>query len=371
MDMRLGDVYEGPFPLDERILQRFQPKGPFTALGVYGSLAAAEPISAITTTNTVVSCSYEFVSGGVAPTPIPTIDEYVTTSTTITHGVTVPSTVNVTASSTATVTEVTATELVVGSPTVTIPTSTKYVGQSITVATAVFAETVCDHDAKPVIVTKYTGTYAPLSGQATTVPTAYPTQAHCTTTLVESVDLFATHTSGVVTNMVTPSSTVPNPTTTTTKAVIFNTVTEHLTTVTQTQTLYTPVSVGTTSTLSCANTVTKTLDARCAPTNLISAINGEGILSGDYADRVVIIDSVDGLTAKDPSLCCQTCLDNEGCGASEASDEGCSLYYAPAKDGETVCDAFIFSFTSDPEVPAGQGLIVQSGCDRVEYKSSA
>lgn len=47
----------------------------------------------------------------------------------------------------------------------------------------------------------------------------------------------------------------------------------------------------------------------------------------------------------------------------------CGLYYTATTDAEPVCDAFIFSFTSSPNVLPGQGLLMTNGCGTVEYKS--
>lgn len=142
---------------------------------------------------------------------------------------TVQSTIEVAAPTTITVTEFTSTVLAAADETVTVPTSTAAVGTQLTVATGVFAATVCADGAKPVTVTectclydyqssrKYhqtmasheaaeaipslfvaetpghqfmlrivvadlfcstdTGTYTPISGQVTTIPASYPTEA--------------------------------------------------------------------------------------------------------------------------------------------------------------------------------------------------
>ncbi len=138
-----------------------------------------------------------------------------------------------------------------------------------------------------------------------------------------------------------------------------------------TATTYTPHAVVTTSTVSCGEeTVTKTLAAECAPTNLIGAINGDGLQSGKYADRTSVIYTRLEPWGTDASLCCQACLDNEGCGASMFNSGACGLYYTATADAEPVCDAFIFSFTSNPGVYPGQGLVVQNGCGTVEYLGS-
>ncbi|KAI0456833.1 hypothetical protein F5B21DRAFT_126125 [Xylaria acuta] len=339
---------------------------------IYGGLAFAFTATSISST-TVISCSYKSSTGGVPPTPIPTISTLTTISTTQTRdAVTVPSTVVVSALSTVTVTQRTLTVYDAADETVTIPTSTAGSGTWKTVATGIFGATVCADGAKPVTVTKYTGTYTPIPGQATTIPATYPTEAFCSTGVTRFFILFPTVTSGAVKTTVTPTSTVTAPTTTFTSTIIFGTQYTYLTTVTVSVTSYTPHAVTTTTTVPCAEeTVTKTLAAECAPTNLIGAINGEGLQSGRYANRTSVIYTRNDPWANDPSACCQACLDNEGCGASMGGDGACGLYYTATEDAEPICDSFIFSFTSTPKVIPGQGLIVQNGCGTVEYQPKA
>ncbi|KAI1354891.1 hypothetical protein F5Y01DRAFT_311267 [Xylaria sp. FL0043] len=337
---------------------------------IFGGLASAYTVTSITST-TVTTCSYRSGSGDIPPTPIPIHSTLTTISTTQTRdAVTVPSTITVSVPATVTVTQKTAIVYDAIDATVTIPTSTKGVGFLSTVATGVFAATVCSNGAKPVTITEYSGTYTPISGQATTIPATYPTEGFCNTGVTQIFILFPTVTSGAVTTTVTPTRTVTAPTTTSTSTLIFGTQYEYLTTVTVSVTSYTPHAVTTTSTVSCAEeTVTKTFAAECAPTNIISAINGEGLQSGEYADRTSVIYTREDPWANDASACCQACLENEGCGASMGGDGACGLYYSATPDAEPICDAFIFSFTSTPEVLPGQGLLVQNGCGTVEYQA--
>ncbi|TGJ81235.1 hypothetical protein E0Z10_g7509 [Xylaria hypoxylon] len=336
---------------------------------VFGALTFAYTATSEAST-TVTSCSYESGTGGIPPTPIPTVGTLTTTFTTQTRDtLTIKSTITVTAPTTVTVTQQTAIVYTAADATVTLPTSTTGVGFRKTVATGVFAATVCSNGAKPVTVTKYTGTYTPISGQTTAIPATYPTRAFCSTGVTRLFILFPTVTSGAVTTTVTPTSTVTAPTTTSTSTIIFGTQYEYSTTVTVSVTTYTPYAVTTTSTVSCAEkTVTKTLAAECAPSNVIGAINGEGLQSGRYADRTSVIYTRLDPWANDPSACCQACLDNKGCGASMGGGGACGLYYTATVDAEPVCDAFIFSFTSTPMVLPGQGLIMQNGCGTVEYQ---
>ncbi|KAI1273650.1 hypothetical protein F5Y07DRAFT_391157 [Xylaria sp. FL0933] len=345
-------------------------RGLLLIAAVFGGLASAETITYVTST-TVSSCTTEFGSGGVAPTPIPTDETLTTITTTVTNSTkTVPSTVFVTAA-TSTVTQYTSIVYTYGVDTVTVPTATSGRYLALTVATGTFATTVCADGVNRTTVTEYSGTYTPISGQDTKLPATYPTQASCSTGVTRSFILVPTVTSGVITTTVTATKTVTSPTTTSTSTVLLGTYYSYLTTVTVTATTYTPHAVVTTSTVSCAEeTVTKTLAAQCAPTNLIGAINGEGLQSGEYADRTSVIYTRQEPWGTDASLCCQACLDNEGCGASMSGSGACGLYYTATVDAEPVCDAFIFSFTSTARVFPGQGLVVQNGCDTVKYSHS-
>ncbi|KAK5627829.1 hypothetical protein RRF57_003544 [Xylaria bambusicola] len=336
----------------------------------FGGLVSAETMTFVIST-TDISCTTQFGSGGVAPTPIPTRKTLTTITTTVTDSTkTVPAVAYVTAA-TVTVTDHTSTYYTWGIDTVTVPTFTSSGGRLVlTVATGTFALTACSGEARPT-VTVYSGTYTPVSGQNTVLPSTYPTQASCRTGVTWSFLLEPTVTSGTVTSTVTATSTVTSPTTTSTSTILLATRFTYLTTVTVTETTYTPHAVVTTTTVACPEeTVTKTLAAQCAPTNLIGAINGEGLQSGRYADRISVIYTRNDPWGTDASLCCQACLDNEGCGAAMSISGACGLYYTATVDAEPVCDAFIFSFTSTPRVWPGQGLVVSNGCDRVEFSHS-
>ncbi|KAI1181082.1 hypothetical protein F4777DRAFT_525795 [Nemania sp. FL0916] len=323
------------------------------------------------TQQTSSTCVYKFGTGGVPPTPVPTSDvtfssRRTSTSTTLTVAPTVFVTTHVTT------TLYTSTAYTFTVPTITIPTSTSYTQIWKTVATGVFADTVCANGAKPTTVTKYTGTYTPLPGQETTVPATYPTYAVCSTGTIYCDILLPTVTSGAtVTATATQTSYVTSYTTTSTSTIIYGSDTTYLTTVSATLTTYTPHAVTTTSTVACpSETVTKTLDARCAPTNLVGAVYGEGIRSGRYADRVSVIYTREEPWASDYTACCQACVDNEGCGAADSGFGACGLYYSATLEGEPICDAFILSFTSSPNAFPGQSLVYSTGCDTISYDGS-
>ncbi|RYC64994.1 hypothetical protein CHU98_g1221 [Xylaria longipes] len=338
---------------------------------LFSGLASATTVTFVSST-TASSCSYELSSGGVPPTPVPTSETTYFTTKVVTNATeTVPPTVIVNAPE-VTVTLHTLTAYTFTVPTVTVPTSTSYSQVWKTVATGTFADTVCASGAKPTTVTKYTGTYTPVSGQETTVSATYPVSALCATGTIYYNILLPTVTSGAaVTTTVTPTAYVTSYTTTSTSTIIYGSVTSYLTTVSSTVTTYLPYAVTTTSTVACPEeTVTKTLDARCAPTNLIGTINGEGIRSGRYADRVSVIYTREEPWASDYTACCQACIDNDGCGASDSGFGACGLYYSATPEGEPICDAFILSFTSSPNAYPGQSLVYQTGCGLIEYDGS-
>ncbi|KAI2643216.1 hypothetical protein GGS21DRAFT_3874 [Xylaria nigripes] len=335
-------------------------KAVLLSLGVYSGLASAN--QTLVRTERVISCSYEYGSRGVAPTPIPTFESHeTTTSVSTTVVTTVPSTLTVLAPTSTRSTKTL--PIFIDIPvTVTLPTTTITVIETLTSATAKFTETVCADGSKPDFVTKYTGSYAPVSGQATTLSATFPTQAACTTTISILPTLLATATSGSVITTVTPNLPDPVLFLTVTKTVHDETTTVFLTTVTATISTYMPQATTMTSTVSCDEPVTKTMAAQCAPSNLIKAINNEGIESYKYSNSGSISIPLD------TSSCCQACLDNEDCGAIMASEEECSLFYLSPYDAQPVCDSLIFTFTSSNRVGAGQGLVVQKGCGNIEYQ---
>jgi hypothetical protein len=103
-------------------------------------------------------------------------------------------------------------------------------------------------------------------------------------------------------------------------------------------------------------------------TNLISSHNNIGLVSGRYNGNVSVVYTRDEPWGTDPSLCCQLCLDNPGCGASMWGPyETCGLYYHGDQSGHPQCD-FIFTYGSEAQRIAGQGIIVTEGCGTIEYE---
>lgn len=125
----------------------------------------------------------------------------------------------------------------------------------------------------------------------------------------------------------------------------------------------------------CEETFTSTYDAKCAPTNLISAIDGVGLVSGSYAAGSAVQYGPDvpgDQYHADPSLCCQLCLDNDGCGASMAGpafDSACGLLYVlNATSGGPAYGDFVFSYQTEAGVVPGESLIVQAGAGLIAYE---
>lgn len=112
----------------------------------------------------------------------------------------------------------------------------------------------------------------------------------------------------------------------------------------------------------CTQTVassTTTQHLKCAPTNLISEVNGYGIgqTGGNSANTR-------GLApGSDPSACCQLCVDTEGCAASEDDPDAgnCFLWYT-----EPACGLGFQYSDGGQRLEPGTGFIVQTGCGTME-----
>lgn len=118
-----------------------------------------------------------------------------------------------------------------------------------------------------------------------------------------------------------------------------------------------PVTSGICTVTAASSTTTQHL--KCAPTNLISEVDGYGIgeTQGDSSNTR-------GLApGSDPSACCQLCLDTEGCAASEDDPDAgnCFLWYtAPS------CGLGFKYTTGSQKLEAGTGFLVQTGCGSIE-----
>lgn len=133
-----------------------------------------------------------------------------------------------------------------------------------------------------------------------------------------------------------------------------------------TSTMTAPPATGGATNGVCTVTVAKsttTQHVKCAPTNLISSVNNYGIgqTGGDSA-------STRGLApGSDPSACCQLCMDDQSCAASEDDHAAgnCFLWYTTPSCGL----GFRYSDGGQKLAP-GSGLIVQTGCGSIEAVAS-
>ncbi|OIW34380.1 hypothetical protein CONLIGDRAFT_626376 [Coniochaeta ligniaria NRRL 30616] len=319
-----------------------------TCSTAYGSTWVAPiPTSYSRTTSTISS---------VAPVETSTSTVYVTANTTVATPITLYSNVYTT------------TTLLLDAKTLTV-TSTV----SSTIATLTTKTTVCaDGGPAPTsTATEYTGTYVPVSGQDTVLPSSYETADSCAFTESAILHIFPTTlASNTVTTTIPFSTASPTIWTTETNT---QTVTQYKSTLTTTTTSYSYHVDLTTSTVStaCAATPTVTYAAQCAPQNLLAEFDGVGLSLGDLGNRNFTFGGVAGMAAGDPSLCCQLCFDNEGCVASVywAQSSSCLLGYV---GGDEECPvAFEYYAANYTGVPtkARQGNILQvgSGCGRIEY----
>ncbi|KAI0540670.1 hypothetical protein GGR58DRAFT_521345 [Xylaria digitata] len=331
----------------------------FLGAAAYVGLAGAITITSVSTASNV-QCSTAYGSGGVAPTPIPTSEiTEVTSSLSTEPAVTIPQGYT---RHTSIIVSVTISTLTSG-----ILTNNVY--PTTTIATATWPVTSCTNGVTPTTVTKYTGEYTPVEGQATTLPASYPTQIFCTTSLTSFIRFFITESTGpLATIHETPTTTVYDYTTTSTSTLVYRTVTEPSATVTNTHVRYVEKGQPESTRADCEPTVTKTYDARCAPTNLISDHNNLGLVAGRYNANVSVVYTRDLPYGTNPSDCCQLCLDNEGCGASMWGPyETCGLYYHGNESAEPQCD-FVFTYGSTEKSLAGQGIVVSNGCGTVHYE---
>jgi len=171
----------------------------------------------------------------------------------------------------------------------------------------------------------------------------------------------------------TLSATAQTTTVTGSAATIFITQTETDTDVapsltaagfTVTSTITQQAANGTTGVSICTVTIgtasaTTTQHIKCAPTNLITQVNGYGI--GQTEGHA---NETQGLTdGQDASACCQTCVDTEGCAASsdDRAAGNCFLWYTTTPS----CGlGFQYANTSST-LAAGKGFSVQSGCGTI------
>ncbi|KAI0377719.1 hypothetical protein F5Y04DRAFT_171706 [Hypomontagnella monticulosa] len=257
-------------------------------------------------------------------------------------------------------------------------TSTIVAWVSPTLATVTLSPTACaDSEPPSKTVTEYTGTYSPFPGQVTTTPASYPVAATTYVTLTASYRVLTQVGSTVtVTSTATGfnwlSTTTVSSDKTFTVAPFKYTSTVYLNTVTTTSSDY-QLGYTTAAATPCPETPTVTRAAQCAPSNLIAERDGHGaavqLLPRDWAFPIGFPSTLIGVPGMDASACCQLCLDNEGCAASEWTIEwsgACRLYYYV--HGNDTCGAdTTLEYYGDTYAFPRQASFVQAGCGKLKY----
>ncbi|KAK0712927.1 hypothetical protein B0T26DRAFT_715702 [Lasiosphaeria miniovina] len=274
-------------------------------------------------------------------------------------------------------------------PTVTLnSTTTETVYTSAIAATVTFAQTTCSDGAtaSPTSTTTvYTGGYAPVQGQVTTVRTRFPTALTTYASVTASYRVY-TYVGSTVTFTSTVTGTAYLSTTTAGTQTVgvgvggggrYNTRTKYLSTVIKTRGDYLLAYATRTVGAACGGTVaTAARAAQCAPTNLIAERDGRGVavrlLPDDWTFPIGFPGVVIGIPGMDASACCQLCLDNKHCAASEWTvswSGACRLYYynSPGADTNGSCGAVPIEYYGDIYALPGQGSYVQSGCGSLKY----
>ncbi|KAI1410368.1 hypothetical protein F5Y13DRAFT_192550 [Hypoxylon sp. FL1857] len=250
---------------------------------------------------------------------------------------------------------------------------------TITLSPTACAESVSPASTSPAkIVTEYTGTYSPFPGQVTTTPTAWPTAATTHVSLTASYRVL-TYVGSTVTVKSTAtgynwlSTTTISENKTVTVAPFRYTNTVYLNTMTTTssdwQLAYTTKPAPT----ACPDTRTVTRAAQCAPTNLIAERDSHGaavqLLPRDWAFPIGFPSTLIGIPGMDASACCQLCLDNAGCAASEWTIEwsgACRLYYY-LHGNDTCGGEATLEYYGDTYAFPRQASFVQAGCGQLKY----
>lgn len=264
-------------------------------------------------------------------------------------------------------------------------------------ATVTLSPAVCANDPSPSngtfpakTATVYTGTYAPFPGQVTTAPPTWPTAAITLTSMTVSYRVLTkVGTQVTVISTVTASNWLSTTTLSTNSTVsifpfkFLSTSYLHTVTVTSSdwQLAYTtkPAAACSAETAAPAAaappTVTRAL--QCAPSNLIAERDGHGTainrLPRDWAVPIDYNNTLIGIPGMDASACCQLCLDNAGCAASEWTIEwhgACRLYYYGY--GNDTCggagDAGTLEYFGDSGAFPRQESFLQAGCGRLRYR---
>ena len=331
--------------------------------------------------------------GNTPVTPVPTTTEPIILITSVLTEPTASRNINSTTWHTTQVTVPVATRLVTvqttppAPPTITLPgTATTTVRVTPTIATVTFSPAFCANGTTPLAtVTKYTGTYSPFPGQPSAVPTIFPTAVTTYFRATYHYKVYPyTGTTATFTSTVTKTTYLSTTTVGTTTVNLMGgtrgyTRTSYATTVTATVGVYQLANASRTVD-SCEATRTVTYHAKCAPTNLIAEREGRGI----GIRPVGWMDWTAGFplsTEVDASGCCQLCVANEGCAASEwrspksYTKARCLLYYWNHGEqngngtGKGTCggDGTGLEYFGDANALPRLGSFVQNGCGEVKY----
>ncbi|TPX07455.1 uncharacterized protein E0L32_002075 [Thyridium curvatum] len=237
------------------------------------------------------------------------------------------------------------------------------------------------------VVTVYTGTYTPSSGQVMTTPTAWATAV---TTYIDITASYrvVTQVGYVVTTTITATgykylatgTLSANKTITYAPFKYTSVVYLHTATVTSSDwyLAYTTKAPAASPGASCSESApTVTRVAPCAPSNLISQRDGHGVavrfLPRDWRVPVEFFPpALLGIPGMDASACCQLCFDNAGCAASEwsgaSTSDGCKLYYYG--HGDDTCgvgEGVELEYYADTNSFPGQASYLQLGCGQFKY----
>ncbi|KAF2860118.1 hypothetical protein K470DRAFT_282293 [Piedraia hortae CBS 480.64] len=106
------------------------------------------------------------------------------------------------------------------------------------------------------------------------------------------------------------------------------------------------------------STGTTTQHVKCAPTNMITQVNGKGIGAVQGSSN-----GTQGLApGSDPSACCQMCVDTPNCAASEDDKDAgnCFLWYTSPS-----CGLALSYSPGGKNLSPGTGFFIQTGCGSV------
>ncbi len=328
-----------------------------------------------------VTCSTEYSSGGTQPTPLP-----VSTVTTIQHttilSATTPTSTSTTEVLAAIVTASTSTRTETGASTVwvqswtaaAIPTRTVIVGSEAWIGTVTVPRSVCTNGVVPFTITEYSGTYTPVSGQVTALPSTHPALVVCTVNLTTIILRLVAIETSTWTYTETPIVQVW-PSGTVTKTVTLASGDSHGEIVTITSTMLGVTDRVAVTSTACAATTTTTYAAKCAPTNLVSHVDGGAVsfarLTDNGAEYVVNRTFSRGEVVAydhDPSMCCQLCQDNPGCAGAKWDPSlpgSCRLSYAVGPSGQRDCGV---AFEYQTLNMADTRIVLQSGCGSLSFR---